>query len=70
MYLALALWASLPPLVLSVFIETGTTILNTVTDQCGNRQEFQCDESVKPRVLSFVNNTHPAATEFFDDAVM
>ncbi len=34
------------------------------------RKEFQSDKTIEPRVLGFVDNTHPAAAEFFDDAVM
>src|SRR5262245_47977127 len=33
-------------------------------------QKFERDETVQPRVLSLINDTHPAATEFLDDAVM
>jgi hypothetical protein len=28
------------------------------------------NESVKPLVLGFINHTHPAAAEFFEDAVV
>src|SRR5262245_28228641 len=34
------------------------------------RQEFQRDEAVKTDVLRLVDHTHPAAAEFFEDAVM
>ena len=46
------------------------------TSQCllvlGHRigQEFQRDEPVQPGVLGLIDHTHPAAAEFFDDAVM
>jgi hypothetical protein len=33
-------------------------------------QEFQRNEAMKPYVLGLVDDTHPAATEFLDDAVM
>ena len=33
-------------------------------------QELQGDEAMQPRVLSLVNHTHPAAAEFFNDAVV
>ena len=33
-------------------------------------QEFQGDEAVQLYVLGFVDDTHPAAAEFFDDAIM
>src|ERR1700694_907130 len=32
-------------------------------------EKLQRDETVKPCVLSFVNNSHAAAAELFDDAV-
>jgi hypothetical protein len=28
------------------------------------------NKTVEPRVLSFIDNTHPATTELFDDAVV
>jgi hypothetical protein len=34
------------------------------------RQEFQGDEPTKVSVLGFVDHTHPAATQLFQDAVM
>ena len=34
------------------------------------RQEFQPNKTVQPGVLSLIDHTHPAATEFFDNAVM
>jgi hypothetical protein len=34
------------------------------------RQEFQAHGAVEPCVLSFVDNTHTAATELFDDAIV
>jgi hypothetical protein len=34
------------------------------------RQEFQCHEPMKTRVLGPVNNTHTAAAQLFEDAVM
>jgi len=34
------------------------------------RKEFQSNEPTKLSVLSFVDDSHPAATELFDDAVM
>ena len=33
-------------------------------------QKLECDEAAKGGVLGFVNHTHAAATQFFDDAVM
>jgi hypothetical protein len=33
-------------------------------------QELQCHKAVQLHVFGFVDDTHPAATEFFDDAVM
>ena len=33
-------------------------------------QEFQRDKTVEPGVFGFVDHTHPAATEFFDNAVV
>ncbi len=33
-------------------------------------QEFQRDKAVQPSVFSLVDHTHPAATEFFHDAVV
>src|ERR1700674_3215366 len=33
-------------------------------------QELDGDKAMQPSVLSFVNNTHPAATEFLDNAVV
>jgi hypothetical protein len=33
-------------------------------------QEFKAYKTVQPGVLSLINHTHPAAAEFFDDAVM
>ncbi len=36
----------------------------------GLRQELQCDETAQPRVLGFIDDTHPATAEFLDDAVM
>jgi hypothetical protein len=34
------------------------------------RKEFQSDEAPKVGVLSFVNDTHPAAAELLDDTVV
>ena len=34
------------------------------------RQEFERDEAMKPGVFRFVNDAHPAAAQFFDDAVV
>jgi hypothetical protein len=34
------------------------------------RQELQSHKAVEFYILRFVNNTHPAAAEFFDDTVM
>src|ERR1700677_3519922 len=34
------------------------------------RQEFQCNETMKARVLSLVDHTHPAAAQLLDNAVM
>jgi hypothetical protein len=34
------------------------------------RQEFQGDKSVKSYVLSFVDDTHPAAAQFLNDAIV
>src|SRR5271156_4092338 len=34
------------------------------------RKEFQRDEAPERSVLGFVNNSHPPAAEFFDNAVM
>src|SRR2546428_5036601 len=34
------------------------------------RQELQGNEAMQPGVLGLVNNAHPTATEFFNDAVM
>jgi hypothetical protein len=34
------------------------------------REEFQTHSPMEARVLGFVNDTHPAAPEFFEDAVM
>ena len=33
-------------------------------------QEFQRDKAMQPGVLGFVNHTHPAAAELFNDAVV
>jgi len=33
-------------------------------------QEFECYETMKARVLSFIDHTHAAAAEFLDDAVV
>ena len=33
-------------------------------------QEFQGDEAMQLHILGFVDDTHPAAAEFFDDAVV
>src|SRR3954452_12773646 len=33
-------------------------------------QEFQSYKTVQPGVLSFIDHSHPAATELFDNAVM
>jgi hypothetical protein len=33
-------------------------------------QEFQCHEAMKAGVLGLVDDTHPAAAEFFNNAVM
>ena len=33
-------------------------------------KKLQSDKATKFRVLSFVNNTHPAASKLFDDAVV
>jgi hypothetical protein len=48
-------------------LETGECLL-----VAGNLlgQELQCDEAVKPRVLGFIDHTHTAATELFQDAVV
>ena len=32
--------------------------------------ELEGNEAVQPRVLCFVDHTHPAAAQFFDDAIM
>src|SRR6266849_6563962 len=34
------------------------------------RKELQCDESIEFEILGLVDDTHPAATEFFHDVVM
>ena len=34
------------------------------------RQEFESDESTKLRVFGLVDHTHPAATNFLDNAVV
>jgi len=31
-------------------------------------QEFECDESMQAYVLGLIDDTHPAAAEFFQDA--
>ena len=33
-------------------------------------QEFERDEAMEPRVFGFVDDAHPATTEFFDNAVV
>jgi hypothetical protein len=33
-------------------------------------QEFERHDAVQPRVLRLVDDAHPAATDFFEDAVM
>ena len=33
-------------------------------------QEFQGDEAMQPRVLGFVDDAHPTAAQFLDDAVV
>ena len=34
------------------------------------RKEFECDKAIELYVLSFVNDAHPSAAQFLDDAVM
>ena len=34
------------------------------------REEFQCDGAVETRVFRFIDNAHPSAAEFLQDAVM
>jgi hypothetical protein len=33
-------------------------------------KKFQRDKAMQPRVFGFVDDAHPAAAEFLDDAVM
>jgi hypothetical protein len=33
-------------------------------------QELEGDKTMQPCVLGFINHTHPAAAQFFDNAVM
>jgi hypothetical protein len=35
-----------------------------------HRQKLERDETVETSILGFVNDSHPAATELFNDAVM
>ncbi len=34
------------------------------------RQELESDETMQPRVLSLIDNTHPTAAQFLDDAIV
>ncbi len=34
------------------------------------RQEFQTHRTMEPRVLSFIDNTHPSTPELFEDAIV
>jgi len=36
----------------------------------GFGQEFEGYETAKPRVLSFIDHTHPTAAEFLGDAIV
>ena len=65
MYLALAIYACIPQLVLSVFVQTGTTILNDVWDSCGNRQEFECVNNACDPVVH--QDDYAGATCRFED---
>jgi hypothetical protein len=47
-------------------LEAGES-LRVIGDFIG--QEFQGDEAMELDIFSFVDDTHPAATEFFDDAI-
>ena len=48
-------------------LETGEG-LRISSDLIG--QELQGDEAMQPGVLGLVHDTHPATTEFLDDAVV
>src|SRR5215472_2564313 len=54
----------------------GSTRLPTKSLQClrifGNAfgKEFECDEPAKLSVLGLVDDTHPTATQLFENAVM
>ena len=49
-------------------VETARVLVGLARTSSG--QELQSNEAVELRVLGFVDNAHPAAAEFFEDAVV